>query len=96
MRSLEEAPFIDFFDPDFEAQSPSRYAELRLETAVVRTPVGVSVIGHEQVKELLGDRRLVSSIPHIVRMQGVTEGRLYDMLAASVISADGDDHTRLR
>lgn len=96
MRPLEQAPYIDFFDPDFEARSPARYAELRATTAVARTPLGASVIRHEAVKELLGDRRLVSSIPHLVRMQGVSEGPLYDMLAASVISTDGEDHTRLR
>lgn len=96
MRSLDDAPYIDVFDPAFEAQSASRYAELRPVTAVARTPVGVAVIRHDTVKELLGDRRMISSIPHIIRMQGVTEGRLYDMLATSVISTDGEDHTRLR
>ena len=96
MRSLEEAPYFDFFDPETVARSEGRYAELRPVTAVVRTPVGAAVIRHETVKELLGDRRLISSIPHIIRMQGVNDGRLYDMLAASVISTDGEDHTRLR
>lgn len=95
MRPLEQAPYVDIFDPELK-ESADRYADLRPDTAVVRTPVGAAVIHFDVVKELLGDRRLISSIPHIIRMQGVTEGRLYDMLASSVISTDGEDHTRLR
>ena len=45
---------------------------------VVRTPIGGLVIGRQQVQALLADRRLHSSLPAIVRMQGVTEGPLYE------------------
>ncbi len=96
MRALEEAPYLDFLDPDLDVDLEGRFTELRLTTSVVRNPIGVSVIRHEQVRKLLSDPRLVSSIPHLVRLQGVTTGRLHDMISASVISIDGPDHTRLR
>jgi hypothetical protein len=44
----------------------------------------------------LADRRLRSSVPDIVRMQGVTEGVLFERLSSSVLALEGDDHIRLR
>jgi cytochrome P450 len=96
VRALEEAPFLDFLDPDVDVDLEGRFTELRLSTSVIRNPIGATVIRHEQVRKLLADPRLVSSIPHLVRAQGVTDGRLHDMISASVISIDGADHTRLR
>jgi cytochrome P450 len=96
VRELEEAPFVDFFDPDVVADPDRFYAELRERTSVARTPIGATVIHREPVRKLLSDPRLVSSIPALVAVQGVSSGRLFDMITSSVISADGADHTRLR
>ncbi len=96
VRVLEDAPFLDLFDPALQADPEPIYADLRAESAIARTPLGVTVLRREEVRSLLGDPRLVSSIPHLVRAQGVTAGRLHDMVSASVISIDGVDHTRLR
>lgn len=96
MRPLEDAPFLDLFDPALQADPEPIYADLRARTALARTPLGVTVLRREEVRSLLGDRRLVSSIPHLVRAQCVTSGRLHDMISSSVISVDGVDHTRLR
>jgi len=56
----------------------NRSADLRAQTAVTPS-VGASVIRREEVRKLLGDPRLVSSIPHLVRAQGgvFTDGRLH-------------------
>jgi cytochrome P450 len=70
--------------------------DLRGRTAVVRMPLGASVIRRDPVRQLLADPRLVSSIPALVRIQGVDDGPLHDMVASSVIAVDGPDHTRLR
>lgn len=95
-RALDDAPFLDWFDPAVEADPEPVYADLRRRTAVARTPIGVAVIRREEVHRLLGDPRLISSIPHLVRAQGVTEGYLHDMMASSVIAIDGPEHTRVR
>jgi cytochrome P450 len=96
MPPLADAPFLDWFDSEFEADPEPRYAELRARTAVARTPLGAVVIRREEVRGLLADPRLVSSIPHLVRLQGVSEGWVFDMISSSVISTEGADHTRLR
>lgn len=96
MRALDDAPFMDFLAPDAEFDFETAYAELRESTSVVRNPIGATVIRHEPVHKLLADPRLISSIPHLVRAQGVTDGRLHEMLSSSVIAIDGPDHTRLR
>ena len=94
--SLADAPYLDFFDPELQTDPEPLYAALRASTAVVRTPIGASVIRREEVRSLLADPRLVTSIPHLVRLQGVDDGWLFDMLSSSVISTEGPDHTRLR
>ena len=96
MRSLEEAPLLEWFDPDVVADPAPYWEKLRHETSVARTPLGALVVRRDQVHAVLGDHRFISSIPHLVRLQGVTDGRLHDMMSSSVIAVDGDDHTRLR
>jgi cytochrome P450 len=94
--TLDEAPFVDFLDPEVVADPEPLMAELRRQTAVARMPLGASVIRREAVRQLLADPRLVSSIPLLVRIQGVGDGPLMDMVSSSVIAIDGADHTRLR
>jgi cytochrome P450 len=94
--TLEEAPFVDWFDPEVAADPEPLMLALRRETAVARMPLGASVIRREEVRQLLADPRLVSSIPALVRLQGVGDGELHDMVSSSVIAVDGSDHTRLR
>jgi cytochrome P450 len=96
MPTLEEAPFVDWFDPEVVADPEPRLIELRKQSAVARMPLGATVIRREEVRQLLSDPRLISSIPALVRIQGVSDGPLYDMVAASVIAIDGPDHLRLR
>jgi cytochrome P450 len=94
--ALADAPLLDFFDPAVEADPEPFYADLRSRTAVARTPLGATVIRRAEVHDLLTDPRLVTSLPFLVRMQGVAEGWVFDMITSSVIATEGTDHTRLR
>ena len=96
MAALTEAPYYDLLDPEQQADAERTFAHLRKETSVTRTPLGAGVIRREAAIQVLTDPRLVSSLPHLVRLQGVTDGVLHDMIASSVIAVDGTDHTRLR
>ncbi|MFP5322104.1 MAG: cytochrome P450 [Acidimicrobiia bacterium] len=96
MRDLAEAPFLDPFDPELAVDPEPVYAALREESAVARTPLGASVLRRDEIHRLLGDRRLISSIPHLVRLQGAGDGPAGQLLESSVIAVDGPDHTRLR
>src|SRR4051794_32342509 len=83
MHTVDDAPYLDIFSAEFMDDPVPVIEDLRTQSWLVRTPIGGMVIGRNQVQALLSDRRLRSSIPEIVRMQGVTEGPLYDQLESS-------------
>ena len=96
VRPLSEAPYLNLFDPEFQANPEPYVAALRRESAVLRTPIGASVIDRAKVHELLRDRSLHSSLVHLLRLQGVNDGPLYDLAASSLLGLEGEDHTRIR
>lgn len=93
-RPLDEAPFLDPFDPEVQANPEPVFDELRARTAVVRTPLGASVLRRDAVNRCLGDVRMVSALPLLAGAQAGTEE--LEMLAQSILAMDGPDHTRLR
>jgi cytochrome P450 len=96
VRGLDDAPFINWFDPAVQADPEPIVRELRARTAVVRTPLGVSVLRRREVQHLLADPRLVTAVAHLVRVQSGGDGPLAEMLGDTVIGMDGPEHTRLR
>jgi cytochrome P450 len=96
VKTLDDAPFVDVFSTEFMVDPPSILDPLRPTTGVVRTSVGGLVIRRELVQALLSDRRLRSSVTDIVRMQGVTEGLIFDLVDNFLLSKSGDSHLRLR
>lgn len=96
MKTLDDAPFLDMFSAEFQADPRPVVAGLREETWLVRTAMGGLVIGRAQVQALLADTRLRSAVPDMVRLQGVVEGELANRLGTSIIALEGEDHTRLR
>ena len=96
MRPLSEAPYLDLFDPEFIANPEPKVADLRRQASVFRTPLGASVVDRDKVHELLRDRSLHASLLHLIRLQGVNDGPIYDMAASSLLGLEGDDHTRIR
>lgn len=95
-RSLDEAPFLDLFDPGFQSDPEAVIRDLRSQSPVARTVLGATVLTREGVQQVLRNRSAHSSLPNLVRLQGITEGPLYEMTAASLLAQEGDDHTRLR
>jgi cytochrome P450 len=96
VKTIDDAPYLDMFSEDFQADPAPAIEELRAQSWLVRTPIGGFAIGRSQVQALLADRRLRSSVPDIVRMQGVTDGPLFDALTNSIIALEGEDHVRVR
>ena len=60
------------------------------------TPIGVSVLLHEDVSRLLRDPRLRGPGDDILTMQGITDGRLFRRNREILLFMDGEDHHRLR
>ena len=96
MRSLDDAPFLDIFDPVFMENPGSPIDEVRRQSCLARTAIGVLVVEHATVLALLGDPRLHSSLLDFLRIQGLDQGPIYDSVATSLLAIDGPDHTRLR
>jgi cytochrome P450 len=86
MQSLDAAPFLDFTTPEFEANPATAIAAVRALSPLARTPIGA----------LLSRGSPNSSLLPIIRMQGLVEGPVFDMVAGSLLAVDGVDHTRLR
>jgi cytochrome P450 len=96
MKSLDAAPYLDFFDPAFIADPAPVIDAIRRESPIARTPIGALVVEHATVVALLADPRLHSSLLDFVRLQGLVDGPIYEALATSILAVDGADHTRLR
>lgn len=95
-KRIDDAPYLDFFTPEFEADPAAVISVLRRQSVLVRTPIGVLVIARGEVETLLADVRLRSSLLDFVRLQGLHDGPMYDGLARTLLAVDGPDHTRLR
>ena len=95
-RSLEDAPYLDIFDTAFQADPEPVITELRRQSPVVRTPMGATVLTRAGVQELLRNRTAHSSLINLVRLQGISDGPVYEMAEASLLAKEGEDHTRLR
>ena len=96
MKTIDDAPFLDIFSEEFQADAASVIDRVREASWLVRTPVGGLVIGREHVQSLMADRRLHSSLLDFMRLQGVTDGILHDRMRHSLLATEGEDHTRLR
>jgi len=91
-----DRPYLDFFTPEFEANPAAAMAAVRAQSCLARTPIGAVVVEHARVHALLADPRLDSSLLPIVRMQGLVDGPVYELLSRALLSVDGEDHARLR
>lgn len=40
MKSLDDAPYLDFFDPAFEANPAAAMDAIRAQSCLARTPIG--------------------------------------------------------
>ncbi|MHB8466174.1 MAG: cytochrome P450 [Acidimicrobiales bacterium] len=96
MKTLDDAPFLDLFSPDFQADPETFVRDIRASSWLARTPIGAVALGRPQVQVLLSDRRLRSSLTELVQLQGISDGPLFDSISRSILAVDGEDHLRLR
>ncbi|MHB8594280.1 MAG: cytochrome P450 family protein, partial [Acidimicrobiales bacterium] len=96
MKTIDEAPFLDIFSPEFQSDPATVIDNLRPRSWLARTPIGGLVIGRSQVHALLADRRLRSSLLDLLRLQGVNDGPIHERMLHSLMATEGDNHTRLR
>jgi cytochrome P450 len=63
---------------------------------IVRSPVAPMVIDHDAVRDLRMDPRLHTPGARLFEMQGVTEGPALEGFRRSILSLEGEEHSRIR
>lgn len=95
-KPLSEAPYVDIFDPGFQADPASVIAPLREQTGIARTILGAIVIRRNLLEQMLTDRRLVSGAMQTVKLQGLTDGPQFELFQSSLLVMEGEPHHRVR
>ena len=90
-----DVPYFDVSDPDFSVSSADVLAA-RERSWYARTNFGLAVLRYEQTSLLLKDRRLRQGSFAWPEQHGITEGLLHRWWSLLMLSAEGDDHRRLR
>lgn len=96
MQPISEAPFVNPFDPVVRADPEATYGRLRKETSLVQTPLGVSVIGRDAAHRILTEPTVLHGLAVLGGLQGGAGGQLNELLSATVLAQDGEDHARIR
>lgn len=91
-----DLPTFDAFDPAFQADPFKAIHELSLRTRLARSPFGVIVLRHEDCQAVLRDPRLHQGIQRLQDLQQITDERFLARRGKSILTIEGDEHTRLR
>ncbi|HEX4982938.1 MAG TPA: cytochrome P450 [Ilumatobacteraceae bacterium] len=92
-----ELPVLDFLDAGmtFDEQADT-VAETARQSWIARNPFGFSVLHYDDVVAVLRDKRWHSASSRILEMYGIDDPKFTDRNRESILSAEGDVHTRLR
>src|SRR4051794_6202775 len=90
-----ELPSISEADGDFAARRDKALA-LAHDQWLVRDPFGFSVWRYEDCVAVLRDKRWHNASGRLPELFGVTDERFLERQQVSILSAEGDTHTRLR
>ena len=90
-----DLPFISLADGSRASRMHQR-AQLPPSQWLARTLVGYSVWHYDDAVSILRDKRWHNAASRIAEIMGVTDDRFLSRQRESILSAEGDTHTRLR
>ena len=90
-----ETPYFDISDELFSVSSPE-VMSAREQSWCVETNYGLAVLRHQEVSDLLKDRRLIQGSAAWPAHNGVTSGPFVDWWRDTVLNLEGDEHARMR
>lgn len=90
---LPTLEYHDLSDPDL---AHAQIAEARRHSPIGLGPYGPEVLRYEAVHAVLRDHRFRTPRGLGLDNQGITDGRLWDRATSSILSLDGEVHSRLR
>ncbi len=92
-----DLPVIDDFNPDAgHEELTERVRELAAESWIARNPIGFSILGYDDVTAVLRDKRWHNLVGRLAEMRGITDPHFIENRRESILSAEGEVHTRLR
>src|SRR3954451_3488622 len=77
-------------------QRHARRMELKDDHSLVRNMFGYAVLHYDDVTGILRDKRWHSAVSKIPQLMGITTSAFLERQQVSILSAEGDVHTRLR
>jgi cytochrome P450 len=89
-------PFIDTLSPAYDADIHAAHRRARAESWYATTPAGIIVLGHEQVRAVLHDRRWRELGAAALELAGITRGPLWEWFHQILSNKEGEEHARLR
>jgi cytochrome P450 len=90
------APFIDTFSADYDADIHAAHAAAREKSWYATTPMGLILLGYDDVHACLRDRRWRELGREALVGAGITEGPLWDWFGQIMSNQEGEEHVRLR
>ncbi len=96
MAEDRDLPFLDLLSQEYDQEPYKLLREARERCPVAAAPLGVVVLTHDRVRELLGDSRLRPAEFDLIRMQGVTAEPVIGFLSRILQSLPPDEHARVR
>jgi len=90
------AAFIDTLSPEYDADIHTAHRRAREQGWYATTPAGLLVLGHEEVRAVLHDRRWRELGAAALQMAGITRGPLWEWMHQIVSNKEGEEHARLR
>src|SRR5215213_8139008 len=91
-----DIPTIDIeVEPDRELASAT-LRKAAAESWIAKNPFGFTILHYDDVVAMLRDQRWHSAASKIMELQGVTDPKYLERQRTSILSAEGEEHTRLR
>lgn len=89
-------PTLDYHDLPDPTDAHAHLAAARTQAAIGLGPYGPEVLRYAEVHTVLRDPRFINPPSLGIDNQGVTSGPLWERATASILSIDGDAHSRMR
>jgi cytochrome P450 len=91
-----DIPVIELDDDTDRAASTAKLRSAAEQSWIARNMFGFSILRYDDVVAMLRDKRWHSATSKIMEMSGVTDPQYTSRQRTSILSAEGDEHTRLR
>ena len=91
-----DIPVLDIWETTDRAERAEQQREAAEASWIARNPLGYTILHYDDVVAVLRDKRWHSATSRILEMSGVTDPAYLERRRTSILSAEGDEHTRLR